>query len=64
MIASNAKFASFYPFPTATNHFAEELKDFRQGKGSVQFPYNKPLPKDLILRMVKFRKEELLNESK
>jgi uncharacterized protein YdhG (YjbR/CyaY superfamily) len=60
MMAAYAKFVGFYPFPTTMEHFSEELKDFKQGKGPVQFPYNKPLPKDLIIRMVKYRKDELL----
>ena len=64
MMAGYAKFIGFYPFPTTMEKFANELKDFKQGKGSVQFPLNKPLPKDLIIRMVKYRKEEILKEWK
>lgn len=60
MMASYAKFIGFYPFPTTMAKFSGELKDYKQGKGSVQFPLNKPLPKDLIIRMVKYRKEEIL----
>ena len=60
MMAAYAKFIGFHPFPTTMEHFAEELKDYKQGKGSVQFPLNQPLPKDLIIRMVRFRKEEIL----
>ena len=63
MIAGYAKFVSFYPFPTTLSAFSDELRDFKQGKGSVQFPLDKPLPKDLIIRMVSFRKEEILKES-
>ena len=59
MMAGYAKFVGFYPFPTTMKKFADELKGYKQGKGSVQFPLDKPLPKDLITRMVKFRKEEL-----
>jgi uncharacterized protein YdhG (YjbR/CyaY superfamily) len=62
MMAGYAKFVGFYPFPSTMEKFSEELKDFKQGKGSVQFPLNKPLPKDLIIRMVKYRKEEILRE--
>ena len=62
MIAAYAKFVSFYPFPTTMAKFSEELKDFKQGKGSIQFPFNKPLPKDLISQMVKYRKEEILKD--
>ena len=62
MMAGYAKFVGFYPFPTTIAAFSDELKDFKQGKGSVQFPLNKPLPKDLIVRMIKFRKEEILKD--
>lgn len=60
MMVAYAKFVGFYPFPTTMAAFSEELKGYKQGKGSVQFPLNKPLPKDLIIRMVKFRREEIL----
>ena len=61
MIAGYAKFVSFYPFPSTMEQFADELKEFKQGKGSVQFPLKKPLPKDLIFRMVQFRRKEILD---
>ncbi len=61
MIAGYAKFVSFYPFPSTITEFADDLKDFKLGKGSVQFPLNKPLPKDLIFKMVQFRSNEISN---
>lgn len=64
MMAGYAKFVGFYPFPTTMEAFADELKDYKQGKGSVQFPLNKPLPKDLIIRMVQYRKAEILKPNK
>jgi len=64
MMAGYAKFVSFYPFPSTMEKFSEQLKDFKQGKGSIQFPFNKPLPKDLIIQMVKYRKEEILKDWK
>jgi uncharacterized protein YdhG (YjbR/CyaY superfamily) len=62
MMAAYAKFIGFYPFPTTMEAFAEDLKDYVQGKGSVQFPFDKPLPKELIKKMVKYRRNELLNK--
>ena len=59
MMAGYAKFVGFYPFPITMEKFADELKGYKQGKGSVQFPLDKPLPRDLIIRMVKFRMDEL-----
>ncbi|MFK7787388.1 MAG: iron chaperone [Crocinitomicaceae bacterium] len=59
MMAGYAKNVSFYPFETTVAKFADELNDYKCGKGSIQFRFNEPLPKELIIRMVKFRKEEL-----
>ena len=64
MMAGYAKFVGFYPFPTTMAAFSEELKGYKQGKGSVQFPLDKPLPKELISRMVRFRREEILKDWK
>jgi len=61
MIAGYEKFVGFYPFPTTISAFSKELAGFKQGKGSVQFPLEKPLPKDLIIRIARFRREEILN---
>ncbi|MCF1192201.1 DUF1801 domain-containing protein [Mangrovimonas sp. AS39] len=62
MMAGYAKFVGFYPFPTTIEKFSEALKEFKKGKGSVQFPLDKPLPKDLIIEMVQYRRKELLND--
>jgi uncharacterized protein YdhG (YjbR/CyaY superfamily) len=48
----------FYATPSGHQAFSEELAHFKQGKGSVQFPHNRPLPEDLIIRMVRFRVAE------
>ena len=45
----------FYPVPKAMEAFKKELSVYKQGKGSVQFPFDKPLPFDLITRIVEFR---------
>lgn len=59
MMAAYAKFVSFYPFEKTVEAFADQLKDYETGKGSVKFPLNKPLPKELISEMVTFRMEDL-----
>lgn len=51
----------FYATPTGHQAFVEELSKYKQGKGSVQFPLNQPLPLDLIKRIVKFRVSEVLS---
>lgn len=59
MIAGYKNHVGFYPHPTTLEKFELELSEFKRGKGSVQFPLNKPLPKELITRMIKYRKELL-----
>ena len=55
----------FYATPTGHAEFANELSKYKQGKGSVQFPLNKPIPFDLIGRIVEFRvKENILKTKK
>ncbi len=48
----------FYALPTGHAKFTNELSQYKQGKGSVQFPLNKPIPFELIARIVGFRVEE------
>jgi uncharacterized protein YdhG (YjbR/CyaY superfamily) len=48
----------FYATPTGHVQFEKELSVYKQGKGSVQFPLDKPMPLALIARIVKFRVEE------
>lgn len=45
----------FYPAPVGMEEFKEEISAYKTGKGSVQFPLDKPMPLDLIVRIVKFR---------
>ncbi len=42
----------FYATPTGHEAFVEELSPYKQGKGSVQFPLDKPMPYELMGRMV------------
>lgn len=54
----------FYATPIGHAQFAKELSKYKQGKGSVQFPLNEPMPLSLISRIVKFRVEENFSRSK
>ncbi len=58
-MAGYAKHVGFYPQPQTIAHFSEALKDYKSAKGSVQFPLNKELPKDLIREMVLYLKQEI-----
>ena len=48
----------FYPIPSGMEAFRVELSAYKTGKGSVQFPLDQPLPRDLIRRIVEFRVAE------
>jgi uncharacterized protein YdhG (YjbR/CyaY superfamily) len=56
--AGYEKHIGFYATPTGHSEFAGELSGYKQGKGSVQFPLDKPIPLDLISRITKFRVKE------
>ena len=56
--AGFAKHVGFYPIPSGIEAFKDELAAYKQGRGSVQFPLDKPMPMDLIRRIVEFRVEE------
>ncbi len=48
----------FYPTSSGISAFQDELRGYKSAKGSVQFPIDKPLPMDLIKRIVRYRVEE------
>ncbi len=54
----------FYPAPSGSKAFQDELAGYKQGKGSIQFPLDKPIPYHLIEKIVKFRVEEILAKQK
>ena len=54
----------FYPVPSGIEAFKQELSVYKGAKGSVQFPLDKPMPLDLISKIVKFRVEENLVKAK
>ena len=47
-----------YATPSGHAAFQKELSVYKQGKGSVQFPLDQPMPLDLIARIVKFRVQQ------
>lgn len=51
----------FYPMPSAAKAFKRELSVYKQGKGSIQFPLDKPIPYRLVNNIVKFRAREILS---
>jgi len=53
----------FYPAPSGIEVFKEELSAYKFAKGSVQFPLDKPIPLDLVRRIVVFRVKENLQKA-
>lgn len=54
----------FYALPSGNEAFQEELSVYKSGKGSIQFPLDKPMPLDLITKIVNFRVKENLEKIK
>ena len=50
----------FYPTPSGIEAFKKELSQYKGAKGSVQFPIDKPIPLDLVEKIVIFRVKENL----
>src|SRR5690349_15680404 len=47
-----------YPVPR-NETFEKEFEGYKtSGKGTIQFPFNKPLPIDLITKIIKYRLKE------
>lgn len=61
--AGYEKHIGFYATPTGHAKFEPSLSQYKQGKGSVQFPINGPIPYDLIRDIVLFRISENLQTS-
>lgn len=54
----------FYPGPSGIKAFKAELSSYKWSKGSVQFPLDKPVPLDLIRKIVAYRVKENLEKVK
>ncbi|ABZ95695.1 Conserved hypothetical protein [Leptospira biflexa serovar Patoc strain 'Patoc 1 (Ames)'] len=63
--AAFKKHLGFYSLPSGNLKFQKEIKNYKHGKGSIQFQYDEPIPYDLIRKIVQFRiKENELNVKK
>jgi uncharacterized protein YdhG (YjbR/CyaY superfamily) len=61
--AAYKKHIGFYPTSTGIEKFKNELSAFEGAKGSVKFPLDKPIPFDLVSKIVKFRVKENLERA-
>jgi uncharacterized protein YdhG (YjbR/CyaY superfamily) len=52
----------FYPGVSGIQAFINELSSYRTSKGTIQLPIDKPIPTDLIKRIVAFRLKEKMEK--
>jgi len=62
--AAHKTHIGFYPRASAIAAFKKDLSAYKGAKGSVQFPFDEPLPLALVSRIVKFRVKQNLSKSK
>ena len=56
--AASKKHIGLYPGPAAVEAFTDQLQGYKTGKGTIQLPYDKPLPLDLIREIAVWCKKE------
>jgi uncharacterized protein YdhG (YjbR/CyaY superfamily) len=62
--AAHKNHIGFYPAPSGVEAFKQELSEYKSSKGAIQFPIEKSLPYELIIRIVKFRVAENIKKVK
>jgi len=55
--AASKKHIGLYPGPEAVEAFVDHLKEYKTSKGTIQLPYSKPLPLELIGEIAKWCEE-------
>ena len=58
------KHVSLYPIPAGSEAFERQIAKYVDGKGTVKFPLGKPLPMNLIQKIVKYRVVDNLQNEK
>jgi len=48
----------FYPTLSGMEAFKNELTEYKTGKGTIQFPFGKPIPYELVRKITEFRAAE------
>src|ERR1700722_11220057 len=62
--AAHSNHIGLYPRGSGIEEFAVQLKGYKVSKGTIQFPMDKPLPVELISKIVQFRVEENLRKGR
>ena len=50
---------NFMPTGQTLTHFREALAGYRTGKDTIQFPYDRPLPEELIREIAAYRRRDV-----
>lgn len=53
----------FYPTPSGIEAYRDDLSEYKMSKGAVQFPLARPLPYELISKIVKYRVAENIKKA-
>ncbi len=56
--AAQSRHIGFYPTSSGVTAFKKEITGYKTSKGAIQFPLDKPIPHELVARIVKFRVRE------
>ena len=56
--AAFKKHIGFYPMESGINEFKKELSEYHIAKSTVRFPFDKPIPYNLVRKITKFRYSE------
>lgn len=54
----------FYPAPSGIEAYKVELSNYKTTKGAIQFPLDKPIPYELVSKIVKYRVEEIIEKGR
>jgi uncharacterized protein YdhG (YjbR/CyaY superfamily) len=61
--AAHQKHIGFYPTPSGIERFQNELSGHEVSKGTIRFPLDRPVPYDLVLKIVAFRVQENMEKA-
>lgn len=50
---------NFMPTRRTLDYFRQEVKDYNTGRDTIQFPYDKPIPKTLVKKIARHRAKDV-----
>jgi uncharacterized protein YdhG (YjbR/CyaY superfamily) len=64
LYAAHTHHIGLYAMPGAIEAFKKELKGYETSKGTIQFPFDRPMPLGLIAKIARFRVKENIEKAK